>query len=148
MPTGHTVITRSRLRARTSINRLSLRSPSSSSTRRSPNILSRVPPWQAIDSQTQTAGAPGRGIRRNCVRELGGPQDQDSPRLSSALVDNSRQLLLVLVDNSLCSHTVVINIVRGMDIRGLAMYSGSSTTIVASSMEQQPTNQRFWSSIQ
>jgi hypothetical protein len=42
-PTGSKVITRSRSRARTSINRLSLHSPSSSSTRRSLNNCSRYP---------------------------------------------------------------------------------------------------------
>jgi hypothetical protein len=41
--TGHKVITRSRSRARTSINRLSLHSPSSSSMRRSPNNCPRYP---------------------------------------------------------------------------------------------------------
>jgi hypothetical protein len=43
MPTGHKVITQSRSRAQTSINRLSLRSPSSSSIRRSPNNCSGYP---------------------------------------------------------------------------------------------------------
>jgi hypothetical protein len=65
---------------------------------------SRVIPWWAIGDQTSIAGAPGRGFRRNCVRELSGPQDQNSLRHSSTLLVNSLQLSSAVIDDSLSRH--------------------------------------------
>ena len=77
MPTVRRAITRSRSRARTRINRLSLAFTVEFRISRSPNILSRVTPWQAIGGKTSTADAPGRGFWRICIRELNGPRQHD-----------------------------------------------------------------------
>jgi hypothetical protein len=75
-PTGHKAITRSRSRVQTSINRLSLRSSSSSSMRQSPNNCPGYPRDRlSMVKHRQLARQVGT-FRCYCDQEFDGPQDQ------------------------------------------------------------------------